>query len=79
MCTRRWIKAIPKKMKGEKADCLTSLMPVPEPQKFGIVGLLENGNKFLRCVEKSKELKSNLAVIGARVFTQSFLGVYPKL
>jgi len=32
-------------------------MPVAESRRYGTVGLLENGNKVLRCVEKPKELK----------------------
>jgi len=73
------IKAIPKKMKDEKADCVISLMPVKEPQRYGIAELSPDGKKVLRTVEKPKEPKSNLAVIGVYAFNSTFFKVYPKL
>jgi glucose-1-phosphate thymidylyltransferase len=73
------IKAIPKKMKDEKADCVISLMPVKEPQRYGIAELSPDGKKVLRTVEKPKEPKSNLAVIGVYGFNPTFFKVYPKL
>ncbi len=73
------IGAIPKKMVGEKADCVISLMPVKEPQRYGIAELSEDGGEVIRCVEKPKEPKSNLAVIGVYAFNPSFFEVYPKL
>jgi len=44
------INAIPKKMKDEQADCVISLMPVKEPQRYGIAELSEDGKKVLQCV-----------------------------
>jgi len=73
------IRAIPKKMKDEKADCVISLMPVKEPQRYGIAELSPDGKKVLRTVEKPKEPKSNLAVIGVYGFNPTFFKVYPKL
>jgi glucose-1-phosphate thymidylyltransferase len=73
------IKAIPKLMTGEKADCVISLMPVKEPQRYGIAELAPDGKKVLRTVEKPKEPKSNLAVIGVYAFNETFFKVYPKL
>ena len=73
------IRAIPKKMANEKADCVISLMPVMEPQRYGIAELSEDGKDVIRCVEKPKEPKSNLAVIGVYAFNSSFFEVYPKL
>jgi glucose-1-phosphate thymidylyltransferase len=73
------IEAIPKKMKDEKADCVISLMPVKEPQRYGIAELSPDGKKVLRTIEKPKEPKSNLAVIGVYAFNSSFFKVYPKL
>jgi len=73
------IKAIPKKMVDEKADCVISLMPVKEPQRYGIAELAPDGKKILRTVEKPKEPKSNLAVIGVYAFNSTFFEVYPKL
>ncbi len=73
------IEAIPKKMVAEKADCVISLMPVEEPQRYGIAELSEDGKSVLRTVEKPKEPKSNLAVIGIYAFNSSFFEIYPKL
>ena len=73
------IKAIPKKMVDEKADCVISLMPVKEPQRYGIAELTPDGKKVIRTVEKPKEPKSNLAVIGVYAFNATFFKVYPKL
>lgn len=73
------IRAIPKKMVDEKADCVISLMPVKEPQRYGIAELSEDGKEVLRCVEKPKKPKSDLAVIGVYAFNSSFFEVYPKL
>lgn len=73
------IKAIPKMMLEEKADCVISLMPVKEPQRYGIAELAPDGKKVMRTVEKPKEPKSNLAVIGVYAFNETFFRVYPKL
>ncbi|MBU1158549.1 MAG: glucose-1-phosphate thymidylyltransferase [Candidatus Thermoplasmatota archaeon] len=73
------IKAIPAKMVDEMADCVISLMPVKEPQRYGIAELSEDGKKVLRTVEKPKEPKSDLAVIGIYAFNSSFFEIYPKL
>jgi len=73
------IRAIPKKMKENKADCVISLMPVKEPQRYGIAELTPDGSKVIRTVEKPKEPKSNLAVIGVYAFNSTFFKVYPKL
>lgn len=73
------IRAIPKKMMDENADCVISLMPVEEPQRYGIAELSEDGETVLRTVEKPKEPLSNLAVIGIYAFNSSFFEVYPRL
>lgn len=73
------IKAIPRKMVSEKADCVISLCAVSEPQRYGIAELSADGKTVLRAVEKPREPKSNLAVIGVYAFNGSFFEVYPKL
>jgi glucose-1-phosphate thymidylyltransferase len=73
------IRAIPRMMVDEEADCVMSLMPVAEPQRYGIAELSADGKKVLRCVEKPKEPKSNLAVICVFAFNSSFIRAYPKL
>ena len=73
------IEAIPTKLVDENVNCVISLMPVKEPQRYGIAELSEDGNTVLRTVEKPKEPKSNLAVIGIYAFDSSFFEIYPKL
>jgi len=73
------IKMIPKKMQEEKADCVISLMPVSDPQRYGLAELTPDGKKVIRAVEKPKEPKSNLAVIGVYAFNETFFKVYPRL
>ena len=73
------IGAIPKKMVDEKADCVISLMPVKDPSKYGIAELSEDGKNVLRAVEKPKEPKSDLAVIGIYAFNKTFFEIYPSL
>ena len=73
------IKAIPELMVQEKADCVISLMQVKEPQRYGIAELSEDGDHVVRTVEKPKEPKSDLAVIGVYAFNKRFFEVYPRL
>jgi len=75
---RNGIKEIPKKMEQEGADAIISLVPVAQPQRYGIAELAPDGS-VIRTVEKPKEPKSNLAVIGVYAFNHRFFEVYPKL
>jgi glucose-1-phosphate thymidylyltransferase len=75
---KKGIRAIRKRMVDEKADCIISLMPVKKPQRYGIAELSPDGKNVLRTVEKPKEPKSNLAVIGVCVVNSKFFKVYPK-
>ena len=75
---RNGIKAVPELMKNEKADCVISLSPVKEPQRYGIAEVDKDGN-VLKTVEKPREPKSNLAVIGVYAFNSTFFDIYPKL
>jgi len=60
--------AIPKMMVDGKNDSVISLIPVVEPLRCGIAKLPEDGKKFLRCGERPREPRSNLAMIGVYAF-----------
>jgi glucose-1-phosphate thymidylyltransferase len=53
----------------EKADCVIAVKPVKNPSLYGIAEMQDG--KIVKLVEKPKEPKSNLAVIGVYVFNQS--------
>ena len=52
---------------GEKSDCMVALTKVKDPQRFGVAELDANG-KVIRLVEKPKEPKSDLALVGIYFF-----------
>ncbi|MFY3740374.1 MAG: glucose-1-phosphate thymidylyltransferase [Candidatus Nitrosomirales archaeon] len=52
-----------------KADCVISVKPVKNPSLYGIAEMQDG--RILRLVEKPKQSKSNLAVIGVYVFNES--------
>lgn len=51
------------------SDCVIGVTPTKEPERFGVVEI-ENG-KVVRLVEKPKQPKSNLALVGIYVFNSS--------
>lgn len=53
----------------EGADCVIGVSPVKDPTRFGVAEI--DGNRVVRLVEKPKEPKSNLALIGVYVFGPS--------
>ncbi|MHB8565678.1 MAG: glucose-1-phosphate thymidylyltransferase [Nitrososphaerales archaeon] len=62
---------------SEHADCVVGVTPVSEPSRFGIVEM-EDG-RIVRLVEKPKQPRSNLALIGVYVFSPSIFEAVRKI
>jgi glucose-1-phosphate thymidylyltransferase len=61
----------------KKLNCLVGVCPVKDPSRFGIAEM-DNG-KIVRLVEKPKEPKSNLALIGVYVFDGTIFDAVKKI
>lgn len=60
------------------AACLTIVMKVPDPSRFGVV-VMDDGNNVQTLVEKPKEFVSDLALIGMYYFREQLWDVLPTL
>ena len=60
-----------------KLDCLVGVCPVDDPSRFGIAEM--DGDKLVRLVEKPKEPKSNLALIGVYVFGSAIFDAVKRI
>lgn len=63
---------------AQKLDASILLKPVPNPSSFGVAELDENG-QVLRLVEKPKEPKSDLALVGVYLFTNQIFDAIAKI
>jgi glucose-1-phosphate thymidylyltransferase len=57
-------------LKDERVDAIAWVKPVPDPRRFGVTEIGEDG-LVTRLIEKPKEMHNNLAVVGFYYFKQS--------
>jgi glucose-1-phosphate thymidylyltransferase len=62
---------------AKKLDCLVGVCPVNDPTRYGIAEM--DGDKIVKLVEKPKEPKSNLALIGVYVFGPAIFDAAKKI
>ncbi|MGQ9582067.1 MAG: glucose-1-phosphate thymidylyltransferase [Thermoplasmatota archaeon] len=72
------IKAMAEKFEREGCDALIALTRVPDPQRFGVAELDGRGN-IVRLVEKPKEPKSDLALVGIYFFRSRIFDMIREL
>ena len=66
---REGIQGFVKEFEEHRPDAQILLVPVPNPQDFGVAEL--EGTRVKRLEEKPKEPRSNLALVGVYMFTRS--------
>ena len=65
---RNGITELVEEFRGEDADAMILLTPVPDPEHYGVAELDED-QRVTRLVEKPKEPKTDLALVGVYMFT----------
>ena len=61
------VKGMVSEFKSHPSDALIALKKVDDPRAFGVAEV-DDSNQIIRVVEKPKEPKSNLAIVGAYIF-----------
>jgi glucose-1-phosphate thymidylyltransferase len=69
---RDGITALVDKFRANEPDAMILLTPVPDPEHYGVAEL-DGDERVSRLVEKPKEPKSNLALVGVYMFTSKIL------
>src|SRR5919198_3346163 len=70
---RNGIVALVDTFRTEQPDALILLTPVSDPENYGVAEL-DGENRVARLVEKPKEPKSDLALVGVYMFTPAIFG-----
>jgi glucose-1-phosphate thymidylyltransferase len=65
---RNGIVALVDEFRNEQPDALILLTPVPDPENYGVAEL-DGDDRIARLVEKPKEPKTDLALVGVYMFT----------
>src|SRR5215218_10453925 len=65
---RNGIVALVEEFRSEQPDALILLTPVPDPENYGVAEL-DGDERIARLVEKPKEPKTDLALVGVYMFT----------
>jgi glucose-1-phosphate thymidylyltransferase len=65
---RDGVTALVNTFRSEQPDALILLTPVPDPESYGVAEL-DGENRVARLIEKPKEPKSDLALVGVYMFT----------
>src|SRR3954471_22743181 len=70
---RDGVTALVDTFRSEQPDALILLTPVPDPESYGVAEL-DGENRVARLIEKPKEPKSDLALVGVYMFTPAIFG-----
>lgn len=74
---RQGVREFTETFEQKRADCVVGVSPVKDPSRYGIVEMSKG--KIVRLIEKPKEPKSNLALIGVYVFGPAIFDAVKKI